>query len=66
MFRGNCQSVEENQENNEPIENLRFDRRPALSPTQSVPPPRVATKRKEVEIERKRFGRKEKAKEKNP
>lgn len=53
MFRGNRQSVEENQEDDQPIENLGFDRCPALSPTQSVPPPRVATEEeKEAEIER--------------
>lgn len=53
MFRGNRQSVEENQEDDQPIENLRFDRCPALSPTQSVPPPRVTTEKKtEAKMER--------------
>lgn len=52
MFRGDGQSVEENQEDDQPIENLRFDRCPALPPAQSVPPSRVSTER-----ERRRDGK---------
>lgn len=47
MFRGDGQSVEENQEDDQPIENLRFDRRSTLPPAQPVPPPRVPTERRE-------------------
>lgn len=43
MFRGDGQSVEENQEDDQPVENLRFDPGPALPPKQSVPPARVST-----------------------
>lgn len=50
MFRGDGQSVEENQEDDQPIENLRFDRCPALPPAQPVPPPRVSTEEEEAEI----------------
>lgn len=46
MFRGDGQSVEENQEDDQPIENLRFDRRSTLPPAQPVPPPRVPTERR--------------------
>lgn len=45
MFRGDGQSVEEYEEDDQPIENLRFHRRPALPPAQPVPPPRVAAER---------------------
>lgn len=51
MFRGDGQSVEENQEDDQPIENLRFDCCSALPSEQPVPPPRVATE-KEKEIKR--------------
>lgn len=50
MFRRDGQSVEENQEDDQPIENLRFDRRPTLPPTQPVPPPRVPTERRGSEV----------------
>lgn len=43
MFRGDGQCVEENQEDDQPVENLRLDARPALPPKQSVPPARVPT-----------------------
>lgn len=43
MFRGDGQGVEENQEDDQPVENLRLDARPALPPKQSVPPARVPT-----------------------
>lgn len=43
MFRGDGESVEENQEDDQPIEKLRFDGRPTLAPAQPVPPARVAT-----------------------
>lgn len=54
MFRGDGKSVEENQEDDQPIENLRFDRCPALPPTLPVPPPRVSTEEEEAQIERER------------
>lgn len=43
MFRSDGQRVEENQEDDQPIKNLRLDRCTTLPPTQPVPPPRVAT-----------------------
>lgn len=43
MFRGDGQRVEEDQEDDQPVENLGFHGRSAFPPTQSVPPPRVAT-----------------------
>lgn len=52
MFRGDGQSVEENQEDDQPIEKLGFDPCPALPPTQPVPPPRVSTEGEEAEVER--------------
>ncbi|TNN65170.1 hypothetical protein EYF80_024577 [Liparis tanakae] len=52
MLRGDGQSVEENQEDDQPIEKLGFDPCPALPPTQPVPPPRVSTEGGEAEIER--------------
>lgn len=55
MFRGDGQSVEENQEDDQPIENLRLDRCPALPPTQPVPPARVSTEEEEAEIETERW-----------
>lgn len=43
MFRGDGQSVEENQEDDQPVENLRLNPCPALPPEQSVPPARIPT-----------------------
>lgn len=60
MFRGDGQSVEENQEDDQPIENLWFDRCPALPPTQPVPPPRVSTEEEEAVCERERWRGEEK------
>lgn len=54
MFGGDGQSVEENQEDDQPIEKLRFDRRPALPPAQPVPPARVPTAGREGRKERKK------------
>lgn len=51
MFRGDGQSVEENQEDDQPVENLRLDRCPALPPTQPVPPARVSTEGEEADSE---------------
>ena len=51
MFRGDGQSVEENQEDDQPVENLRLDPRPALPPEESVPPARVPTAQEGGEIE---------------
>lgn len=45
MFRGDGQGVEKNQEDDQPIENLGLDCCSTLSPTQPVPPPRVATEK---------------------
>lgn len=64
MFRGDGQSVEENQEDDQPIENLWFDRRPALSPTQPVPPPRVSAEEEEAKIEGERWRGYERRREK--
>lgn len=49
MFRGDGQSVEENQEDDQPVENLRLDRCPALPPTQPVPPARISTEGEEAD-----------------
>lgn len=51
MFRGDGQSVEENQEDDQPVENLRLDPRPALPPKQPVPPARVSTAQEGGEME---------------
>lgn len=51
MFRGDGQGVEENQEDDQPVENLRLDPRPALPPEQSVPPARVPTAQEGGDIE---------------
>lgn len=53
MFRGDGQSVKENQEDDQPVENLWLDPRPALPPEQSVPPARVPTAQEGGEIEAK-------------
>lgn len=50
MFRGYGESVEENQEDDQPIENLRLDRRSALPPKQPVPPARVPTEEEGAEV----------------
>lgn len=51
MLRRDGQSVEENQEDDKPVKNLRLDPRPALPPEQSVPPARVPTAREGGEME---------------
>lgn len=51
MFRGNGQRVEEDQEDDQPVENLGLDPRPALPPEQSVPPARVPTAQEGGDIE---------------
>lgn len=43
MFRGDGQSVEENQEDDQPIKNLGFDGGAALPPEQPVPSSGVTT-----------------------
>jgi len=55
MFRGDGQSVEENQEDDQPIENLRFNCCSTLPSAQSVPPSRVATEKERLR-ERRRKG----------
>lgn len=56
MFRGDGQSVEENQEDDQPVENLWLNSRPTLPPEQSVPPARVPTAQEGGEIEAEGWG----------
>lgn len=56
MLGGDGQGVEENQEDDQPVEDLRLDPCPALPPEQPVPPARVPAgrgRRKEREERRK-------------
>lgn len=46
MLGGDGQGVEENQEDNQPVEDLRLDSRPALPPEQPVPPAGVPAGRR--------------------
>lgn len=64
MFRSNGQSVEENQEDDQPIENLGFDSCTALPPEQPVPSSGVTAEKENkflftywVLSKKKRFGR---------
>lgn len=46
MLGGDGQGVEENQEDDQPVEDLRLDSGPALPPEQPVPPARVPAGRR--------------------